>query len=318
MPPQSRRRGLLSRWRRESRAEPGAALEETADIAHRLAILLGAGLDPRGAIRALADTCEPLAAAAARSSPLEVPEALCAASTTDVAARRGWRYLAACWAVATESGAPLAATLERAAEAIRALADADRQIELALTGPVATARVVALLPAAGVGMAMLIGADPLGVVVGTVPGAVAGVLGAAALVSGVRWNRRLVAAARVTDPLAGAGHELLALAMSGGAAPDAALGRVADAARRCGIAVDPERARATLEFAVRAGVPVTALLRAEATRARRVAVTEVLRRAALLGTRLLAPLALCFLPGFVLLGVVPLMIGILRGALGAF
>lgn len=299
-------------------ADPGAALEETADIAHRLAILLGAGLDPLAAVRALAAEYGQLAGAAACASPLEVPEALCGVATTDAAAHRGWRYLAACWTVVTESGAPLATTLERGAEAIRALADADRQVELALAGPVSTARVVALLPLAGVGMALLIGADPIGVVVGTVPGAVAATLGLAALALGVRWNRRLIAAARVTDPLAGAGHELLALAMSGGAAPDAALARVADAARRCGIRVDAEPARATLDFAVRAGVPVAALLRAEAGRARRVAVTTVLHRAALLGTRLLAPLALCFLPGFVLLGVVPLMIGILRGALAGF
>jgi tight adherence protein B len=306
---------LLSRSREP---DPAAALDETADIVHRLAILLGAGLDPHAAIRALAETSEPLAEAARCASPLEVPEALCAASSTDTAAHRGWRYLAACWAIATESGAPLATTLERAADAIRALADADRQIELALTGPVSTARVVALLPAAGVGMALLIGADPLGVIFGTVPGAVAGVLGVLALTLGMRWNRRLVAAARVADPLAGAGHELLALAMSGGAPPDAALARVSDAAGRCGITVHPEPARATLEFAVRAGVPVVALLRAEAARTRRIAVTEVLRRAALLSTRLLAPLAVCFLPGFVLLGVVPLMIGILRDALTAF
>jgi tight adherence protein B len=63
---------------------------------------------------------------------------------------------------------------------------------------------------------------------------------------------------------------------------------------------------------------VSGLLRAEAARARRIALAEVLRRAATLGTRLLAPLALCFLPGFVLLGVVPLVIGILRGALAGF
>jgi tight adherence protein B len=232
--------------------------------------------------------------------------------------RRAWGLLGACWEVAAESGAPLATTLERAAESVRALADADRQIELALTGPLATARIVALLPLAGVAMAMLIGADPIGVVLGTVPGAVSAVLGVAALALGLRWNRRLIAVARVSDPLAGVGHELLALAMSGGAPPDAALGRVTAVAHRCGIPVAVDPARATLDFAVRAGVPVAGLLRAEAGRARRLALAEVLRRAALLGTRLLAPLALCFLPGFVLLGVVPLIIGILRGALAAF
>ncbi|MGN6272393.1 MAG: type II secretion system F family protein [Protaetiibacter sp.] len=296
-----------------------AALDEVADAVHRLAILLAAGLDPLGAVRALEPAPRALAAASACAGPLEVPDAVIAAASGEAdAVRRAWGLLAACWAVAAESGAPLAGTLERAADAVRALADADRQVELALAGPLATARVVALLPLAGVGMAFLVGADPLGVVFGTVPGALAAVLGVGALLLGRRWNHRLIASARVSDPLAGVGHELLALAMSGGAAPEAALARVADAARRCGIPVRVEPARGALDFAVRAGVPVTGLLRAEAGRARRRALAEVLRRAALLSTRLLAPLALCFLPGFVLLGVVPLVIGILRGALAVF
>jgi tight adherence protein B len=308
-------------WRRTPERDPGAELDEVADAVHRLAILLAAGLDPLAAVRALEPAVPPLAAASECAGPLEVPEALVAASSMSGeadAVRRAWALLAACWDVAAESGAPLATTLERAAESVRALADADRQVELALTGPLATARVVALLPLAGVGMSLLIGADPIGVVFGTVPGAVAALLGVGALVLGMRWNRRLIAAARVADPLAGVGHELLALAMSGGAAPNVALARVSEAARRAGIPVAVEPARATLDFAVRAGVPVAGLLRAEAGRARRLALAEVLRRAALLGTRLLAPLALCFLPGFVLLGVVPLVIGILRGALAAF
>ncbi|MFT4283727.1 MAG: type II secretion system F family protein, partial [Protaetiibacter sp.] len=204
------------------RAAPGEELEALADTVHRLAILLAAGLDPPGALRILADADPVLAAATERASPLEVPEAILAAAPREGPTRRGWAVVAACWAVATETGAPLAATLERAAETLRALADADRQVELALAGPLATARVVALLPLAGVAMALLIGADPVGVVLGTVPGAVAAVLGAAAILIGLRWNRRLVDAARVADPLAGLGHELLGLALAGGAAPDAA------------------------------------------------------------------------------------------------
>ncbi|MBN9139519.1 MAG: type II secretion system F family protein [Micrococcales bacterium] len=299
-------------------AAPGEELDALADTVHRLAILLTAGLDPPSALRMLADADPVLATAAERTSPLEVPEAILAAAPREGPTRRGLAIVAACWAVATETGAPLAATLERTAETLRALADADRQVELALAGPLATARVVALLPLAGVAMALLIGADPVGVVLGTVPGAVAAVLGAAAILIGLRWNRRLVDAARVVDPLAGLGHELLGLALAGGAAPDAALARVERVASRCALEASLDPARVSLDFAVRAGVPVSGLLRAEAVRARRLALAEVLRRAALLGTRLLAPLALCFLPGFVLLGVVPLTIGILRGALTAF
>ncbi|PZQ89623.1 MAG: pilus assembly protein TadB [Leifsonia xyli] len=305
--------------RRPVRApEPAAELDEAADAVHRLAILLAAGLEPLAALRLLDPAPAPILRAAACEGPLEVPAALAAEAEASVAVTRAWGYLAACWTVATEVGAPLAATLERAADTLRALADADRQTELALAGPLATARIVALLPLAGVGLSLLIGADPVGVVLGTVPGAISAVLGTLALLLGMRWNARLVAAARVSDPLAGIGHELLALAMAGGAAPDAALARVVSATERCGVAVGVEPARQTLAFAVRAGVPVAGLLRAEAGRARRIALAEALRRAALLGTRLLGPLALCFLPGFVLLGVVPLVIGILRGTLASF
>ncbi|MFT4030094.1 MAG: type II secretion system F family protein, partial [Protaetiibacter sp.] len=274
------------RGRRAAAPVAGAALDETADAVHRLAVLLAAGLDPLGAVRMLGDGGEVLATAAGCESPLEVPEAIVAAAAgTDESARRGWCALAACWLVATEAGAPLAGALERSAETLRSLADADRQVELALTGPLATARIVALLPAVGVLMAVLIGTDPVGVVLGTVPGAVSALLGAAALLAGVRWNRRLVAAARVADPLAGLVHELLALAMAGGAPPDAARGRVEAALRRCGLDASLDAADASVDFAVRAGVPVAALLRAEAARARRLALAEVLRRAALLGPR---------------------------------
>ncbi|MCS0499576.1 type II secretion system F family protein [Protaetiibacter mangrovi] len=304
---------------RSTTAAPASAagFDDVADAVHRLAILLAAGLEPLAALRALEPAPPPIAAAAACEGPMEVPGALLAAAGAGEAAG-GWAYLSACWSIATEVGAPLAPALERAADTLRALADAERQVDLALSGPLATARTVALLPLAGIGMALLIGADPIGVVVGTVPGALSAALGTAVLLLGIRWNRRLAGAARVSDPLAGLGHELLALALSGGAAPDTARARVAAAARRVGVPIDLDAAEASLGFAVRAGVPIATLLGAEAARCRRLALAEVLQRAGLLGTRLLAPLALCFLPGFVLLGVVPLMIGILRDALAGF
>ncbi|AYF98249.1 type II secretion system F family protein [Protaetiibacter intestinalis] len=297
-----------------ARPQPGEEADAVADAVQRLAVLLTAGLDPLGALRALpASRPAALAAAAASDSPHDVPDAIRGADRGAV-----WALVAAQWHVAVEAGAPLAATLERTVESLRALADAERQLDLALAGPLATARIVALLPLAGAGLGMLVGADPLGVVFGTVPGAVAALLGVALLIAGLRWNRRLVDRARGSEPLAGLGAELLALALSGGGAPDRALALVASAAERSGLPAAVDEARETLAFAIGAGVPAAVLLRAEATRARRVALAEVLRRAALLGTRLLAPLGLCFLPSFVLLGVVPLVLGILRGTLSAF
>lgn len=297
--------------------DAGAPFEQLAGDLHRLSVLLAAGLDPLAAIRAAAERGSVWEAAGVCGSPGEVPAALLRGSDGGSAARaRG--MVAATWAVAIETGAPLAATLERAADDLRAHADAERQVDIALAGPLATARTVALLPLAGVGLGLLLGVDPFGVVLGTIPGAVAAVLGIALLVAGVRWNRRMAAAARTRDPHAGVGAELLALALAGGGTPEAALALVRRVAAECGIPTAVDEAESALAFAQRAGVPASALLRAEAARARRVALADGLRAAAALGTRLLAPLALCFLPAFVLLGVVPLLIGILRGVLSGF
>lgn len=321
--------------------------DDVARAVQRLAVLLTAGLDPRSALAAIDDAPAPLAAAAACASPHDVPGALVASVEERGAQPRGagdaargaggagvrgsggagvraaddgdaWRLVAAVWAVALETGAPLSATLERAAETLRTLADAERQVDLAITGPLATARIVALLPLAGLGMGALIGSDPLGVLLGTVPGGIAGVLGVALLVAGLRWNGRLVRAARVFDEHAGLGSELLALALAGGAPPARGEELVRDAVTRCGVEVDVADGRATVEFATRAGVPAASLLRAEAASARRLALADALARSALLGSRLLAPLSLCFLPAFVLVGVVPLLVGMLRSTLEAW
>jgi len=302
------------------RARPaGDELDDVAGWVQRLGALLEAGLEPLRAARSIEDPPAELAAVAECESPFDVPSRLITAvSASSGTTRRAWALLAAAWGVALESGAPLAGALGRVAESLRSLADADRQVDLAIAGPVATARIVALLPLLGLGMGMLIGADPLGVLIGTVPGALAGLGGVGLLVVGVRWNRRLVAAARVGEPFSGVGSELLALALEGGGTPSNALALVGETARRCGVDADLEQGRQTLAFAQRAGVAVAALLRADAARARRLALAKELRQAALLGSRLLAPLGLCFLPAFVLLGVVPLVVGILRGTLGAF
>ena len=315
----ARARGVAASAARVRRPDAGAAFEAVAADTHRLSVLLGAGLDPMAALRALDAPSGPLVAASGCVTAHDVSEVIVASSRgLGAEQERAWALLAASWAVAIETGAPLAGTLERAADTLRSCADVERNVDLATAGPLATARVVALLPLGGLGIGVLLGADPVGVIVGTIPGAVAFVLGIAALLLGMRWNRRLIEAARARDPDAGVGAELLALALSGGSPPEHAVALVAAVAQSCGLTAAEDEARATLAFARRAGVPAAALLRADASRARRVALTDGLRRAALLGTKLLGPLAVCFLPAFVLLGVVPLIIGILRGVLAAF
>ena len=70
-----------------------------------------------------------------------------------------WRALGAAWRVATVCGAPLAAALRAFAEALRDREAARRDIEVALAGPRATARIVMLLPLIAVLLGLLMGVD---------------------------------------------------------------------------------------------------------------------------------------------------------------
>lgn len=96
---------------------------------------------------------------------------------------------------AHELGAPLAAMLQHVTESLAADAAERDDVEAALAGPRATARVLAWLPLLGVGLGALLGADPVGVLLGGGLGSVAGLTGLVLLVVGRRWTSRLLARA---------------------------------------------------------------------------------------------------------------------------
>jgi tight adherence protein B len=97
--------------------------------------------------------------------------------------------------VAGEIGAPLAPVLERIAGAVALDEEAAADLDAALAGPRATARLLAWLPALGLVLGVPLGADPVRVLVGGGPGTWAGAAGLALTVAGRRWTRRLVRAA---------------------------------------------------------------------------------------------------------------------------
>jgi tight adherence protein B len=279
----------------------------------RLAVLLEAGLSPLAAWRHLAES-DPVAARVAEADGADrLPTAILDA-TRDAVAASDWACVAAAWRVATDAGAPLAATLARLGEVLVATDDARREVAIALAGPLATSRVVLALPVLGLLGGALLGVDTLGVLATTPPGWFCLVAGAGLLLVARRWMRRLVARAREADPTPGLGCELVAVAVSGGAPASAALDRVAAALTEAGLPVD-DSAAAAIAFAQRAGVPVAGLLRAEAREARRNAQAAVRMRIAALGTRLLLPLGLCVLPAFVALGVAPLLLAMIGSTL---
>lgn len=288
----------------------------TAASVLRLAVLLEAGLPPLAAWTHLG-SADPVAARVAASARADqVPETILE-QTREVDAALDWACVAAAWRVAAEAGAPLAATLGRLGEVLLAADEARREVAVALAGPLATSRVVLALPALGLAGGLLLGVDTLGVLATTPPGWFCLLAGGGLLLVARSWMRRLVARAREADPTPGLGCELVAVAVTGGAPAASALDRVAAALAECGLPPD-ETAASAVDFAQRAGVPVAALVRAQAREQRRDAQAAARMRIAALGTRLLLPLGLCVLPAFVALGVVPLLLAMIGSTLSSF
>lgn len=120
----------------------------------------------------------------------DVPEALRRAARRDGA--DGLAGMAACWQVAVDGGAGLAAGLDRLEAALRAHQDQRERLRAQLAGAWATVAVLAVLPVAGLGLGAALGARPLWVLLHTPAGlgclAVGGLLEAL----GLWWAARIV------------------------------------------------------------------------------------------------------------------------------
>ena len=148
------------------------------------------------------------------------------------------------------AGAPLATSLERAAEHAEERIDALLGRQSALAAPRATGRILSWLPLLGLGLGVLMGSDPVGVLTGSILGALTGLLGLGLAFVGRRWTAALVHRAEAESLRtanaeseteksalpADAGPvdtalvlELLAAQLRAGLAPLAALGTLAEA-----------------------------------------------------------------------------------------
>jgi tight adherence protein B len=302
------------RSRRERTAADAAVL---AGRVQRLAVLLRAGLAPAAAWRHLAETEEGAPELLRIAERIEAGEPAADAIEAEGGGVGPWRSVAAAWSIAARAGSPLAATLATLAGTLRVLAQQEREGRIALAGPNATARLVAVLPLVALGFGAALGVDTLGLLFGTGWGRACLAAGIGLMVLARLWSRRMVARAARGPASPGLRLDLLGIALSGGGALDAARGWVDEACERHAVE-DPEaagRAATVLALAERAGVPATALLAAEAEELRRTAAAERQERLARLGVTLLIPLGVCILPAFLLLGVVPLVAGVVGGTI---
>ena len=244
------------------------------------------------------------------------------------------------------AGAPLATSLERAAEHAEERIDALLGRQSALAAPRATGRILSWLPLLGLGLGVLMGSDPVGVLTGSILGALTGLLGLGLAFTGRRWTAALVHRAEVESAASNGAEqtsnmppvdtalvlELLAAQLRAGLAPLAALGTLSEALNSRPLHTVCQRLqmgsgwgsawsgsaagtfgelRDALAPAYTGGAPSTALLLSLAD-AHRLSERRAAERAAgKLSVALVVPLGLCSLPAFICLGIVPILISLL-------
>lgn len=171
-----------------------------AELLGALSAELRAGADPRAALAVAAASVpgfEPVAAAARHpgADPAtllrEVGRLAGGATATD---------LAVVWQVAERTGCSLAGPVDRLLAAHRAEDRVQRELAAQLAGPRSTARLLALLPVAGIGLGTALGVDPVGFLVGS-PAGLGCLAGGVLLVAlGLLWTRAIVASVAATGP----------------------------------------------------------------------------------------------------------------------
>ncbi len=99
--------------------------------------------------------------------------------------------MAACWRVAVDGGAGLAAGLERLEATLRDDRRRREELRAQLAGAWSTVVVLALLPGAGLGLGASLGAEPLRVLLHT-PSLACLTVGASLEAAGLYWACRIV------------------------------------------------------------------------------------------------------------------------------
>ncbi|MEV0894956.1 type II secretion system F family protein [Promicromonospora sp. NPDC050262] len=238
--------------------------------------------------------------------------------------------------LALDVGAPLGRVLEQVAATLVAEAEAQAERDTALAGPRTTGRLLMWLPVAGGFLGWVLGADPVGTATDGGVGTAALVAGAVLLVAGRIWSDRLVVAAGGAERSGVDVQvvlELVAAAMRSGAGVPRALqavGAAVDgpdgevltrAAHALVLGAAWERAWAhtpnalgpvvhALRGAWLDGAPAGEALRAAGAEVRHVRSAASRTAAARLGVRLVLPLGVCYLPAFVLVGLVPVLLAL--------
>lgn len=242
-------------------------------------------------------------------------------------------------------GVPAAEILQRCAEGIGEAGQALSARAIALAGPRSTARLLGWLPLFGLMVGIGLGLDPFAVLLGGGLGSISLLAGAACMVAGRRWVKMLDRAAENADGWSAGRTRISALdpavlldladagLSAGSSVPAMLLGlgqalddhdsaesqslRQAGRALLLGASWPEAWARApeslaslseALEPAWADGADPGPLLRQAAATVRAGRSRRAQEAAARLGSRLVLPLGVCYLPAFILIGVLPVVV----------
>ncbi|ADG75661.1 conserved hypothetical protein [Cellulomonas flavigena DSM 20109] len=161
-----------------------AAPEDLASVLHAVSARVRAGAPPGAAWGAVLGQTV--------TGDVPAVEALTAVVGDRSATRARARAVVAGAHVAAETGAPLADVLEHLADAVAADAEQAGELESALAGPRATARVLAALPVLGLLVGAGMGARPWDVLTDGGFGSAVAVTGVGLLVAGQVWVQALL------------------------------------------------------------------------------------------------------------------------------
>ncbi|MFI6653731.1 type II secretion system F family protein [Streptomyces sp. NPDC050529] len=188
---------VVRRWlrRRELHKEWERRAEGVVDLCGAVVGELRAGHEPGQALlvavhgTGVLGAAGPGVSAAARFGG-DVPRALGQAACEP--GLEGLAGVAACWRVAADGGAGLAAGLDRLEGALRAERRRREELRAQLAGAWSTVVVLALLPVLGLGLGAALGADPLRVLLHSPAGLVCLVMGGSLESAGLVWAARIV------------------------------------------------------------------------------------------------------------------------------
>ena len=179
--------GVAARWKKSrDKAQTRAARETCMELVEVLATDLRAGILPAVTLARLADEFDPVRDVyEAHRVGADVAAAWHQAATQPGC--ESLRWVSSAWAVAHESGAPLAAVLESVATDIERELELLSEIESAVAPARSTAMLMAVLPLFALGMGSGMGAAPVHVITETVWGALAVSIGSILASLGVVW-----------------------------------------------------------------------------------------------------------------------------------